>query len=199
MSDPRSIIPISDEQAKALQEALKTLQGIGGFLKETFGTVPEDLAGLLGGDWLKVRRAENFVHIVGKARERIRVRHVIPKRPRLSILVPLVAAAADEESDELQDIWARLLAAAADPVRTGLVRLAFVDTVKNMDPLDALVLQEVSQKQQQPSSFNPIEFLASKLGVTHDEIIVSYNNLERIPVWSTHSLHDGRSLCTRSW
>jgi len=34
---PDSIIPISDAQAKAIEEALKTLQGFGGFLQETFG------------------------------------------------------------------------------------------------------------------------------------------------------------------
>jgi len=51
MVDPTSLIPISDDQAKAIQEALKTLQGFGGFLRETFGTVPQDLVGLLGGDW----------------------------------------------------------------------------------------------------------------------------------------------------
>jgi hypothetical protein len=33
------IVPITDEQAKAIQEALKALQGLGGFVKETFGTV----------------------------------------------------------------------------------------------------------------------------------------------------------------
>lgn len=49
-----SLIPISDEQAKLGQEALKTLQGLGGFLKETFGTLPQDIVGLLGGDYLKV-------------------------------------------------------------------------------------------------------------------------------------------------
>jgi hypothetical protein len=39
MSDGGNLIPISDEQAKAAQEALKTLQGLGGFLKEILGTV----------------------------------------------------------------------------------------------------------------------------------------------------------------
>ena len=52
-----SLTPITDEQAKAIQEALKTLQGVGGFPKETFGTMPQDIVGLLGGDYLKVRRA----------------------------------------------------------------------------------------------------------------------------------------------
>jgi hypothetical protein len=53
MSDLGSLIPISDEQAKAAQEiamatneALKALQGFGGFLKETLGTVPQDLVGV---------------------------------------------------------------------------------------------------------------------------------------------------------
>jgi hypothetical protein len=62
------LIPISDEQAKAIQEALKTLRGLGGFLRETFGTIPEDLVGLLGGDRLKVLRAENLARILDKAR-----------------------------------------------------------------------------------------------------------------------------------
>ena len=68
MSNPKILIPISDEQAKAIQEALKTLQGFGGFLRETFGTVPQDVAGLLGGDWLKVRRAENLARTASLSR-----------------------------------------------------------------------------------------------------------------------------------
>jgi hypothetical protein len=107
------IIPISDE---TIQEALKTLRGLGGFLRETFGTIPEDLVGLLGGDRLKVLRAENLAHILDKARDRLRARGVKALEPAsLSITLPILTAAADESRDELQDIWARLLAAAADP------------------------------------------------------------------------------------
>jgi len=49
MSDPGSLIPPSDEQAKAIQEAIKALRGLGEFLEKTLGTVPEDIVGLLGG------------------------------------------------------------------------------------------------------------------------------------------------------
>jgi hypothetical protein len=49
-------------------EALKTLQGFGGFLRETFGTVPQDVVGLLGGDWLKDRRAENLARTASLSR-----------------------------------------------------------------------------------------------------------------------------------
>jgi hypothetical protein len=55
--------PHSDQRrtSQAIQEPLKTLRGLGGFLRETFGTIPEDLVGLLGGDRLKVLRAENLL------------------------------------------------------------------------------------------------------------------------------------------
>jgi hypothetical protein len=45
---------------------------------------------------------------------------------------------------ELQDIWAKLLAAAADPARAKSFRLRFIETAKQMDPLDAVVLSKAS-------------------------------------------------------
>ena len=58
----------------AVQEGFKTLQGFGGFLRETLGTVPEDLVGYLGGDWLRVRRFENLLRLLDKFRERLKAR-----------------------------------------------------------------------------------------------------------------------------
>jgi hypothetical protein len=60
MADASNLIPISDAQANTVTEALKTLQRIGGYLKQILGTVPEDLVGMLGGDWLRAKRAENI-------------------------------------------------------------------------------------------------------------------------------------------
>jgi hypothetical protein len=76
MTDPTSLIPISDEQAKLGQKAIEALQGLGGFLREVFGTIPEDLVGYFGGDLLKVRRAENFARIAQEARERLNARGI---------------------------------------------------------------------------------------------------------------------------
>jgi hypothetical protein len=81
MSGDNSIIPINDEQAKAIQEALKALQGPGGFLEKTLGTAPADIVALLGGNWLKVRRAENLYRILEKSRERLKARHIEPPEP----------------------------------------------------------------------------------------------------------------------
>jgi hypothetical protein len=55
----------------------------------------------------------------------------------------LLIAAADEDRQELQDLWARLLAAAADPKRTKSFRGAFIDVA-----MDAVVLQQAGATNQ---------------------------------------------------
>jgi Abortive infection alpha len=179
--------PIGDEQAKAVQEAskaigeaLKTLQGFGGFLRDMFGTVPEDVVALLGGNWLKVRRIENLARILGKARERLRARRVeAPEPASLSIALPILVAAADESRDELQDIWASLLAAAADPARAKAFRIAFIEAVKKMDPLDAAVLQS-AQAFGGDITGKVRNDLAQRLHASRDETDVSIANLEKL-------------------
>jgi len=101
MTDPSSLLPISDEQAKLGQKALEVLQGLGGFLREIFGTVPEDLVGYFGGDLLKVRRAENFARIAQEAREWLKAREVhTTEPPSISILLPIIVASAEESKKE---------------------------------------------------------------------------------------------------
>jgi hypothetical protein len=180
MTDQNSLIPITDEQAKAIQEALKTLRGLGSFLERTFGTVPQDLVGLLGGDWLKVRRAENLARILDKTKERLQARRVeTPEPASLSIALPILIAAADESRDELQEIWARLLAAAADPTRAKSFRLAFIETVRKMDPLDGAVLNYVNGAGGGITGQIRNE-AAAKLHALRDEVDVSIANLEKL-------------------
>jgi abortive infection alpha-like protein len=178
MSD--SVIPISDEQAKLGQKALEVLQGFGGFLREILGTVPEDLVGYLGGDLLKVRRAENLARILEKARERLRARRVEgPEPASLSLALPILVAGADESRDELQDLWARLLAATADPARVKSFRSAFIDVVKKMDPLDAAGLQAAHGAGGFISHETRNGF-AIQLHASRDEVDVSVDNLLKL-------------------
>jgi hypothetical protein len=175
-----SLIPVSDEQAKAIQEALKTLQGFGGFLEKTFGTMPEDIVALLGGDYLKVRRAENLHRMIGKAKQRLEDRHVEHPDAPPSLAIPIMIAAADESRDELQDIWASLLAAAADPGRSRSFRLKFIEVVKNMDPLDARVLAQGSTQPGVSFDRNKPDIIASPLKCRTDEVLISVENLEHL-------------------
>ncbi len=96
-----------------------------------------------------------------------------------SIALPLLSAAVDETRDELQDLWARLLANAMDPARANRVRQRFIAAVKQMDPLDAVVLQKLSDAKPEMMP-NARDFLAKELNVRPEEIEVSVENLYRI-------------------
>jgi hypothetical protein len=169
----------SDEEAKAIQEALKTLRGLGEFLDKTFCIHLQNLVGYLGGDWLGVRRLENLDHILEKTQERMRARGAeVPKAASLSITLPILVAAAEESRDELQDLWARLLAAAADPSRAKSFRIAFIDAAKKMDPVDAAALQ--SAHDQAAGAVLNMEIrrrVSGHLKVSLDELDVSLRNL----------------------
>lgn len=182
MSEEGSLIPISDEQAKLGQEAIKALRGLGGFLEKALGSTPEDVVGYLGGDWLRIRRAENAARMMDQARERLKARGVEDKTEpaSLAIALPLLHAAADESRAELVDLWARLLAAAMDPARAGTVRQLYIDIVKRLDPLDARVLEKLADGQSW--SPNARDAFAGMFGVSSDAIEVSFRNLQELGV-----------------
>lgn len=179
-----SLIPIGDEQAKLGQEALKTLQGLGGFLKETFGTLPQDVVGLLGGDYLKVRRAENLFRMFEKAKERIEDKRITEPDAPLSLVIPIVLAAADESRDELQDLWAALMAAVVDPDRKGFFRIKFIEIAKRMDPLDAPVLKHLGRFSHAVDHQHRTA-IVNAMGVTLDQVLVSIANLESLGLVAT--------------
>lgn len=174
-----SLIPISDEQAKLGQEALKTLQGLAGFLKETFGTLPQDIVGMLGGDYLKVRRAENLFRTMEKTKKRLEDGHVKqPDAPPL-LALPIMIAAADETRDELQNVWAALSAAAADPESNRFFRLQFIEVAKQLDPMDTIVLHKLNSLTGQVKRAGAYNTLTTP-PATSDQTAVSINNLLRL-------------------
>lgn len=187
-------VPITDEQAKAIQEAakfggeaLETLRGVGGFVRDALGDVPENLVGLLGGDWLRNRRLINLAKAAAKVREQLKAHGVEKPEPiSLTLALPMIQAAADESREELQELWARLIAAAMDPKRASKVRRSYIATLKLLDPLDALMLQSIVRNVWQIGprtgvSAANIDFdgVANSLWTTSGEVEVSLQNLVR--------------------
>src|ERR1700720_1786155 len=130
-------IPVTDEQAKAVQKLVDfgtTVVGETGqlarYVGRVLGTTPEDAVGLVIGDPLHfVREA-----IASKYDEWItrlhRDRDVPPEPVSPSLAIPLLRAAYDESRPELQELWAQLIAAAMDPRRVNRVRRSFVDALQ---------------------------------------------------------------------
>jgi len=184
-----SLIPVSDEQAKLLQELLKTLRGAGSFIEKALGSTPEDLVGYLGGDWLRVRRAENLVKYFLKTMQRLDDWGIKePIHAPLSVALPILQGAADEDREELADLWARLLANAMNP-NLGNVRYSFIEAVRQMDPPDAVLLLHIYEEnlaairigaQHLQNKTIGHTIIAPKIRRTSDEVELSLRHLERL-------------------
>ena len=181
-----SIIPVTDAQAEAVTALANfgtTVVSQGSLLARyagrIFGTLPEDMVGLVLGEPIHAARtiiARELDHLVTMHQER---RGFTPQPVSPSVAIPLIQAAYDESRPELQELWAALIAAAMDPARSSRVRLRFIETVKQFDPLDALLLRQV------PIEFTNLEpsaaaFFAKALSADVGEVVLSMENLERL-------------------
>ena len=174
------LIPITDEQAKLGQEIVHAARDAGGYLAGVLGDLPKDLVSLLVGDRVKIWRAERLAKLWENAKKRLNDAGVVdPSPPNLKLALPILIAAADENREELQDLWARLLAATMDPNKSQQVRLEFAEALRKLDPLDAKVMAYLSQN---GGSFQNTEKtkIAGSLGISLDEFLVSQRNLTNV-------------------
>jgi len=178
-----SLIPVSDEQAKAIGITVEALHSLLGWCGKVLGTIPEDLVGLLIGDKLHLRRAKNLLGYQAEVDQLLRARGVPnPQEVSASVALPLLEGAQNESRSELRDIWARLLANAMDPTRAGRVRTSLVELVKSFDPADALAIQEMGRvggAVGDPNIQAPTQMdkMAASLGLTFDVLDVSLERL----------------------
>jgi hypothetical protein len=117
------------------------IRAVGAYSGDVLQTVPHDLVGLIVGDALKERRKVSQARLAAATQAKLeQIEAERLSRPSVSVVLPLLAAAADEERDELRALWASLLAnAAVDGGRK--VRREFFETIRGMEPADACVFQ----------------------------------------------------------
>ena len=176
-----NLIPISDEQAKLGQELIKAIRDGSGYFTDILGDIPKDLLGYLVGDRVKAKRLERIAILWQRTREHLQDRGIAdPEPPSLKYAIPILQAAADEDNEELQDLWSRLLAAAMDPKRRNAMRQSFIQAVKQMDPLDALVFKAIWTNGNQTWNTNGRDVIASKLKCSTDEVLVSFEHLAEL-------------------
>ena len=182
------IKPIDENTAKAIEESAKALGkgfdlvgGLGAYLARAFGGAPANLIGLLIGDWLIHKRVRRWSELQAETKRIFDERNVKELNEiSPSIALPLIEAALDEDREGLKELWAKLLAAAMDPKRKQLVRADLISTLKQLEPLDAIVLNAVYDAQGTQLSPNGRDHLARRFSVTSDEMTVCFQNLERL-------------------
>ena len=171
------------EIARLGSTSLETAQKLCGFLARIFGTIPEDVIGVLGGDWLRQVRIRNFARLAQRTEEILRDRGILESTEPVSptIALPILEGAQAESREELQELWARLLANAMDPKRSNTVRKSIISVVKEFDPLDAFVLNMAFSYPRDIVQVGDDVFLGGRQNkITSDEFEVSIQNLKKL-------------------
>lgn len=130
------------EIAKATGKTADLLSAAGGFLDDVLGKTLRQFGGILA-DRAAHFRFRNALIIAEKAQRLLDARGIQGKllsiEPRFAL--PLLDAASLETEDEIQDLWAALLANAADPKRALRLRKVILEILGGLEPLDARILK----------------------------------------------------------
>ena len=139
-----------NESAKAVQEVAKTtgqtikaIEKIGSFfsliMRESLDTTCDMLA-----DTLKFKRWERQIRLIEKSDKIIKQKSLSdrlrPISPKLAL--PIFHNASLETDESLHDIWANLIVTALDP-ECQKPRSAYVDIIRQLEPIDVKVLNEL--------------------------------------------------------
>lgn len=172
--DPDSARAI-EETAKAAAKAIEAAVQTGKYVGEVLGDLPHDLVGIMG-DWVKDRRARIWARLSADTERILRERKVENREDvSPSIAIPLIAGAINEDRDGLKELWAKLLANALDPSKAHLVRPSLIELFKQLDPMDALILQRLVPTP--PPGPELGGALSLDLKVSRDEVMLSLEHL----------------------
>ncbi len=174
---------------KAHAEAVKALASFGStvvteagslarYVGKILGTAPHDAVGIVLGEPLHAIRTLIASTLDIKVQRKLEARRVQETQPvSPSVAIPLIRAAYDESREELQDLWAALIAAAMDPARAQQVRLSFIETLRQFGPLDAFVLKTYIEIQGIENNSDNIGELTTRVSTTEDDAWISVENL----------------------
>jgi hypothetical protein len=118
---------------------------------------------------------ERIQQLSGNSAQMIRDTGREPQPVPAKILLPLGQAACLEDDPMIFQMWEALLATAADPAQRVEVKPAFIDVLRQLTPVDALVLKTISLL----PIIHPNGQLTS-LNIPAEELCLSIENLLRL-------------------
>lgn len=121
-----------------------TVEAASRFLASAIGEPGQNVVGLMGGDWLRIRRIENALLMAQRAQQRLRARGITNAERVLPLKLahPLIEAASLEEDPAMRDRWANLLCSSLTSADADLHR-SFVEVLRTLTPIQAQILDQV--------------------------------------------------------
>jgi hypothetical protein len=185
------------ESAKATQEIAKTTgkaieaaEKMGSFISRIIGEPLDAISGMVT-DRLRFMRWERQTRFVDRYWEIINRRQlaVLPGVAPPKLVLPIIEHASLEENNELQDLWANLLASIVDPKFSEKIRTAYIDILKELEVIDVHVLNFIYKQASlyAPSTIStPMDYpvlritIASELQIDPIAYETSIDNLIRV-------------------
>jgi hypothetical protein len=140
--------------------------------------------GLTFRDKIRMFRGNRQIRFLEEFRKKCAAAEIEPKAVKMSLLCDIFEKASLEDDDELQDLWANLLANAADSREQVLVRTAFPEILKQVSNEEALYLLELFEVAQRTEMYvlnaRSLEFAQNEEEHKPKLDPVSYDNLKRL-------------------
>jgi len=132
------------EIARTAHKAIEATEKLGRFIAKALGE-PIDQASAMLADRIRYMRWEQQVKLIDRCQEIIKKRKIEGKQVIASpkALFPLLEAASLENDPGLRELYSQLLASFVDPSKVEIIRTGFVEIVKQLEPIDAKVLQVI--------------------------------------------------------
>lgn len=128
------------EVAIAAQGAIRVVEKSGGFMAKVLGDAPENLFGIMS-DKILLWRWERQLRLIDTVEEIIKQREIEgktrPVPPKFAF--PVLEQASLESDNDLQNLWANLLANAMTP-ELDMPKTSYIEILKQLDPIDIRVL-----------------------------------------------------------
>jgi hypothetical protein len=171
-----------EKTADAIGKVADAATGLGKFTASVFGGTIQELAGW-SQDVVKSKRLHWQISNVQRTMEKLAALKAIEGQLRplparqASVLLDAIA---NEDDDELQRLWARLLNAAIDPRGTYEIKRVHMNVLRSIDPIEARIISAVGdflrgRKQEERVFFG--KDLAVKVGAPEEMLTVYLHHL----------------------
>jgi hypothetical protein len=134
----------AQEIAKAASQGINALEKTGGYLSKYIDGPLEQAVGIVE-DRLKYYRWERKIRLFDRANEFLKNRGMTsPTAPvPLKIALPILEAGSIEDDDDIQDIYAQILANAADIKFELKIKRTYIDVLQNLSGLEIDILRKI--------------------------------------------------------
>ena len=161
MPDPiTTVVTVVSEHPQAAAAVVSIYGVVKPFLAKILGPGAEEI-GEIGRNYIKGRRAKNAERTLADADKLLAEAGREPQEVPLDVAVPLLEAASLQEEPSMTELWAALLANAADPAQQAPVQTAFVSILRDLTAPEAKLLQLVADATREGGGYVANKFIAT--------------------------------------